>query len=148
MHKPILPLLAALVLIGLAARSEAANGWRLKPGRPVATHADVTAARHAQTLSWHGPYAHTGFGTPVALVVPPTAHMETNWGWGVSQGSMTPIYPAVQPPLPRRYGGRCDWLRLCPHTVLAQPHQPVRRVLRAKPVLESIRCRVHWTTIR
>lgn len=101
MHKPILPLLAALVLIGLAARSEAANGWRLKPGRPVATHADVTAARHAQTLSWHGPYAHTGFGTPVALVVPPTAHMETNWGWGVSQGSMTPIYPQFS----RRFPG-------------------------------------------
>lgn len=91
--KPTLALLVATaLLLSLGTAAEAANGWRLKPGRPVATHADVTAARHAQTMSWHGPYAHTWFGTPVALVVPPTAHMETNWGWGVSQGSMTPIY--------------------------------------------------------
>jgi hypothetical protein len=75
-----------------AARVEAANGWHRKPTLPVATHADFVAARHAQTLSWHGPYAHTWYGMPVSLVVPPTAHMQTNWGWGVSQGSMTPIY--------------------------------------------------------
>ena len=34
MHKPILPLLAALVLIGLAAQLEAANGWRLNRAGP------------------------------------------------------------------------------------------------------------------
>ena len=55
-------------------------------------HADRVAARHAQGLPWHSPYYHTATGLPVALVVPPTAHMQTNWSWGVSQDTMTPIY--------------------------------------------------------
>ncbi len=32
---------------------------------------------------WNQPYAHAAYGQPVALVVPPTATMQTNWGWGV-----------------------------------------------------------------
>jgi hypothetical protein len=57
-----------------------------------AAHPDRVALRHAQTMPWHGSYYHTGWGQPVALVVPPTAHMQVNWGWGVSQSTMTPIY--------------------------------------------------------
>ncbi len=54
--------------------------------------ADRWAARHARGMSWHSQYYHTATGMPVALVVPPTAHMQTSWGWGVAQNTMTPIY--------------------------------------------------------
>jgi hypothetical protein len=53
---------------------------------------DRRAARHAQGMSFHGPYYSPSVGAPLALVVPPTAHMQVKWGWGVSQGTMTPIY--------------------------------------------------------
>jgi hypothetical protein len=53
---------------------------------------DRRAARMARTMSWHGPYYDAAWGAPLALVVPPTAHMQTKWAWGVSQGTMTPIY--------------------------------------------------------
>ena len=49
-------------------------------------------------MSWHANYFHTATGMPVALVVPPTATMQTKWGWGVSQGTMTPIYHQFQRP--------------------------------------------------
>ena len=60
--------------------------------------ADINAARHAQGMSWHGAYYNTARGVPVALVVPPTAHMQTNWGWGVSQDTVTPIYHQFRRP--------------------------------------------------
>lgn len=63
-------------------------------------HADVVAARHALTLPWNAGYYHTAWGRPVALVVPPTAHMQVNWGWGVSQSTMTPIYHQFRRPYP------------------------------------------------
>ncbi|MEM6330434.1 MAG: hypothetical protein AAF790_09305 [Planctomycetota bacterium] len=37
----------------------------------------------AQGYNWHGGYAHYQYGQPLALVVPPTANLQTNWGWGV-----------------------------------------------------------------
>ena len=37
----------------------------------------------ARYYSWHGSYFHAEWGTPVALVVPPTASQRTDWGWGV-----------------------------------------------------------------
>jgi hypothetical protein len=50
---------------------------------------------------WHGYYYHTGWGTPVALVVPPTAENQTHWGWGVGNTRITPIAPQFG----RNYGG-------------------------------------------
>jgi hypothetical protein len=47
---------------------------------------------HAQQRPWHGAWAHTEYGAPVALVVPPTAQMHTSWAWGVSQSDMRPLY--------------------------------------------------------
>ncbi|MFV1966739.1 MAG: hypothetical protein ACC628_15045 [Pirellulaceae bacterium] len=58
----------------------------------MAIHPDRVALRHAQTMPWHGSYYNTARGAPISLVVPPTAHMQVNWGWGVSQSTMTPIY--------------------------------------------------------
>lgn len=69
-------------------------------------HADRWAARHARGMSWHSQYYHTATGLPVALIVPPTAHMQTRWGWGVAQNTMTPIYPQFRRSYP---GGGADY---------------------------------------
>jgi hypothetical protein len=50
--------------------------------------------------SWHAGYYNTQYGMPVALVVPPTARMQTRWGWGVSQSTMSPIYQQFERPYP------------------------------------------------
>ena len=42
---------------------------------------------------WHQGYYHTAWGMPLALVVPPTASYQTNWGWGVGNTRVTPICP-------------------------------------------------------
>ena len=60
--------------------------------------ADQVAARHALGMPWHAAYYNTARGMPISLVVPPTAHMQTNWGWGVSQDTMTPIYHQFRRP--------------------------------------------------
>ncbi len=62
--------------------------------------ADWIAAQQAMLQSWHASYTHTGWGAPVALVVPPTARMQTRTGWGVSQSRMTPIYHQFERPYP------------------------------------------------
>lgn len=51
--------------------------------------------------SWNGGYYHTAWGMPVAVVVPPTAELQTNWGWGVGNTRVTPICPQFQ----RNYPG-------------------------------------------
>jgi len=38
--------------------------------------------RRAPQYNWHANYAHSVYGQPLALVVPPTAQMKTNWSWG------------------------------------------------------------------
>jgi hypothetical protein len=71
------------------------------------TKYDWHAARRAARMPWHGAYYHTQYGRPVALVVPPTAHMQTSWGWGVAQTTMTPIYHQFNRryPVPTGMGG-------------------------------------------
>ncbi|MBC8354450.1 MAG: hypothetical protein H8E66_20840 [Planctomycetes bacterium] len=96
MNRFVLSLLAASFVI-LFATAENANADR---------RADRWAARHARGMSWHSQYAHTATGMPVALIVPPTAHMQTSWGWGVAQNTMTPIYPQFRRSYP---GGGADY---------------------------------------
>lgn len=38
--------------------------------------------RRAQMYNWHAQYAYTDYGRPTALIVPPTADLQTNWSWG------------------------------------------------------------------
>ena len=45
----------------------------------------------AQMYNWHGNYAYTPYGRPTALVVPPTANLQTNWSWGAASSSVTRI---------------------------------------------------------
>jgi hypothetical protein len=47
---------------------------------------------HAAARPWHGPYAYTPWGEPVALVVPPTADTVSAWSWGVAQTEIRPLH--------------------------------------------------------
>ena len=60
--------------------------------------------RRAQVYNWHANYAHVQYGQPVAMVVPPTANLQTNWSWGVASSRISRIdhqfgrnYPGVCP---------------------------------------------------
>lgn len=45
----------------------------------------------AQCYNWNRNYAYTDFGVPTALVVPPTAQLQTNYGWGVASSRISRI---------------------------------------------------------
>lgn len=107
---------AIITLLGLALVSiQTPSAQAIWPGSHHANRADRLARYYASQRPWHGPYAYTQWGTPVALVVPPTAKMHTAWSWGVSMGEMTPIYHQfhrdypggmygpIEPPLPTPY---------------------------------------------
>jgi hypothetical protein len=47
--------------------------------------------QRAQSSRWHANYAHAEYGRPVALVVPPTANLQTNWSWGTSSTHVSRI---------------------------------------------------------
>ena len=55
----------------------------------VEAHPYMKPLYRAQTYNWNQPYAHVQYGQPVALVVPPTANLQTNWGWGVSSSRVS-----------------------------------------------------------
>jgi len=41
--------------------------------------------------NWNRNYAYTDFGAPTALLVPPTAQLQTNYGWGVASSRISRI---------------------------------------------------------
>ena len=45
----------------------------------------------AQCYNWNRNYAYTDFGAPTALLVPPTAQLQTNYGWGVASSRISRI---------------------------------------------------------
>ena len=47
--------------------------------------------RRAPMVNWHANYAHSAYGQPVALVVPPTAQLQTNWSWGAPSAHFSRI---------------------------------------------------------
>jgi len=57
--------------------------------------------------NWNRNYAHTDYGQPVALVVPPTANLQTNYGWGVASSRISRIEHQFQRNFPGygRFGG-------------------------------------------
>ena len=62
------------------------------------------AYRQAQRLPWHNGFYDVAWGEPVALVVPPTAEFQSNYGWGVGGTRVSPIYHQFGRPFPG-YGG-------------------------------------------
>ena len=63
------------------------------------------AAARGQCLPWHNAYYHAAYGEPIALVVPPTAEFQSQYGWGVSGTRVTPIYHQFGRPYPGAYAG-------------------------------------------
>ena len=61
----------------------------------------------AQYYNWNRNYAYTDFGAPTALVVPPTAQLQTNYGWGVASSRISRIDHQFQRNYPGygRFGG-------------------------------------------
>jgi hypothetical protein len=45
----------------------------------------------AQYYNWNRNYAYTPYGQPTALIVPPTAQLQTNYGWGVASSRISRI---------------------------------------------------------
>ncbi|MDX1944608.1 MAG: hypothetical protein SFU86_04305 [Pirellulaceae bacterium] len=90
--KSLRKLLVAATLLG-AVLAIAPSTWAGGPHHGhKANRADRIARYYAAQRPWHGNYSYTPWGTPVALVVPPTAKMHTSYAWGVSQSEMVPIY--------------------------------------------------------
>ncbi len=80
MRKVALLLVAAALLFSSARETLAFHHYQSGgPNRPIVYQ------------PWHGGYANTQWGRPVALVVPPNARFETTWGWGVGHSEMYPI---------------------------------------------------------
>ena len=69
----------------------AVAGTTATAGDPYAM-TQVWAHNFAMDRPWHGAYSHPQYGQPLALVVPPTAHMRQTLSWGVSQNKMYPIH--------------------------------------------------------
>lgn len=59
---------------------------------PRPERANRWAHAHAMTMPWHGPYYHTSYGRPVAMVVPPTVNSYSHLGWGVTATEVRPIH--------------------------------------------------------
>lgn len=79
--------------------------------KPLCAHggkADRLAQERSLGVPWDGGYWHTMWGQPVALVVPPTAELQTHYNWGVAQTSVTPIWHQYQRSYPGPFapGGR------------------------------------------
>ncbi|MGO8746627.1 MAG: hypothetical protein ACLQNE_11620 [Thermoguttaceae bacterium] len=90
-------LVLALLAVGLPSGVFAAEWPRARMAR--------MAYERSQSSAWHGDYYDSGWGVPVAQVVPPTAAYQTHWGWGVGNTRVTPIdhqfqrnYPGPFPP--------------------------------------------------
>ncbi|MCA9168867.1 MAG: hypothetical protein KDB23_14430 [Planctomycetales bacterium] len=84
------------LVILLAAVALTASASAVHAGSPYAAirraHADRGAQWYNTNRSWHGQYANVQWGHPVALIVPPTANMQTEYAWGVGRTTMTPIH--------------------------------------------------------
>ncbi len=79
---------------------------------------EVYAYRQAQVLPWHNGFYDIAWGEPIALVVPPTAEFQSNYGWGVGGTRVAPIYHQFGRPYP---GGPAGY---APNRFLPTPNWP------------------------
>jgi hypothetical protein len=67
------------------------------------THHGHNARWRAAQRPWHGRYYNVQYGMPIALVVPPTAELQTDYAWGVTSSRMTRIDHQFQRPWPNGF---------------------------------------------
>ena len=85
---PILAL--TLALGGLSATAPSASAFDC--WTPTCIDCGYMLPIHrAQYYNWNRNYAYTDYGQPTALIVPPTAQLQTNWGWGVASSRISRI---------------------------------------------------------
>ena len=90
-HRISIPILAiTLALGGLSAAAPNASAWDC--WTPTCCDCGyMKPIYRSQYYNWNRNYAYTDFGAPTALVVPPTAQLQTNYGWGVSSSRISRI---------------------------------------------------------
>ena len=59
----------------------------------------------AMSTPWHGQYYNVNYGRPIALVVPPTAAMQSKYAWGVGNTVSVPIFHQFGRQYPGGMGG-------------------------------------------
>jgi hypothetical protein len=90
-HRLSTPILAiTLALGGFSAIAPSASAWDC--WTPTCCDCGyMKPIKRAQCYNWNRNYAYTDFGAPTALVVPPTAQLQTNYGWGVASSRISRI---------------------------------------------------------
>ncbi|MFZ5830851.1 MAG: hypothetical protein ACOY3P_12220 [Planctomycetota bacterium] len=86
MNRLLTVAVAAILLAGFSARETAA-------AEPFNGLGYGAMSCHCYSAPWNGPYYNPAWGIPTALVVPPTAETQVNWGWGVGNTRVSPICP-------------------------------------------------------
>jgi hypothetical protein len=86
-----LPMLAvAIAFGGLSATAPTASAWDC--WTPTCCDCGyMKPVYRSYCYNWNRNYAYTDFGAPTALVVPPTAQLQTNYGWGVASSRISRI---------------------------------------------------------
>ncbi len=65
---------------------------------------------YADNYTWHGRYYNAAYGSPVAVVTPPTVTMQTDYGWGVGNTRISRIPGQFGNQYPGRiYGNTGFW---------------------------------------
>jgi len=129
LRRRTIPILAALLTccgLSAAAPTASAQTCCYPPGV-----CDVGYMRPIQRAQWYNSnrnYAYTDYGQPTALVVPPTANLQTNWGWGVASSRISRIDHQFQRNYPgdASFGGPFRPTPLWPHDTIQFGVYPVR----------------------
>ena len=80
-----------LLLVACVATVQFATQDTARASDPLGK-AQVWSHNFAMDRPWHGGYYQQNWGQPVAVVVPPTAHMQQSYSWGVGQNLTYPIH--------------------------------------------------------
>ena len=89
--------ISRLLLVAVAAAALAASA------RVGIAGGDAIEKRYflrSQGKSWHSTWYDPSEGRPIALVVPPTAEFQSQYGWGVPSSRVAPIYHQFRRPYP------------------------------------------------
>lgn len=81
--KRLLPFVIAALVVMVAAHC-------VEAARPAQVQQQVEY--YTNNYPWHGGYYHSAWGMPVALVISPKVELQTNWGWGVGNTRVTPVF--------------------------------------------------------
>lgn len=71
--------------------------------------------QQAQSYSWHGDYSYWKYGTPTAVVVPPTAAFMSDYQWGVGNTTSLPIHHQFQHQSHGMVGGQAGGAHATPY---------------------------------